>query len=84
MIDGTPCGVKIARRRDGTIAADLTRPLIVRDLVGNSLFEVATDGEWTLERIVQLLGEERACRSVSEAFGADAFIGPEWIGSTEV
>ncbi len=89
MIYPTRCGVKIVPATDGllTVSADSTDavpPLILRDLAGSALLEVPADGAWTIERLVGLLGSPRACECVTEAFGADVFIGKEWIGGTEV
>lgn len=89
MIYPTRCGVKIVPARDGLLSVsadtpDLIRPLILRDLAGSPLLEIPADGAWTIERLVDLLDSARACECVTEAFGADAFIGTEWIGGTEV
>lgn len=89
MIYPTRCGLKIVPAKDGllTVSADCTDavpPLILRDLSGSALLEVPADGAWTIERLVGLLDSPRACECVAEAFGADVFIGKEWIGGTEV
>ena len=89
MIYPTRCGVKIVPpiagrlQADGS-AADVIQPLILRNLAGVTLLEIPADGAWTIERVVDLLDSPRACECVTEAFGANAFIGSEWIGGTEV
>lgn len=89
MIFATHSGVKICPTASGTLlidsmAGDATKPLTLRDLAGKTLLEIAAAGEWTLERVVELLSDPSACKSVSDAYGADAYIGSQWIGSTEV
>jgi hypothetical protein len=85
----THSGVKVVPVRDGIAPANgsadhAAQPFILRDLAGATLFEIPPDGKWTLERVLELLNGHRACECVSEAFGADAYIGTQWIGSTEV
>ncbi len=89
MIYPTRCGVKIVPAKDDLLtvsadSADAVPALILRDLAGSALLEVPADGAWTIERLVGVLDSPRACECVADAFGADVFIGREWIGGTEV
>lgn len=55
--------------------------LMVRDLDGSKVAAVAApDGGWTHPALV-LVAQELACMTDG---GADAFIGGQWVGSTEV
>ncbi|KVD94674.1 hypothetical protein WS63_03265 [Burkholderia stagnalis] len=64
--------------------ADIEEPLFVRDLCGRTLAEIPSNGAWTLDTLVAQLSEPRVRECVSDAGGADAYLGAFWIGSTEV
>lgn len=88
MIYPTHSGVKVFLTPEdieqvGTVAS---RPplLAIRDLAGKPLLDVATSRAWNLELVLEQLNGEKACACVAEAGGADAYIGTQWIGGTEV
>jgi len=58
------------------------KPLFVRDLDGNLLFSMTPTQPWTIERLDFITSQNLVEDALEE--GADAFLGDEWIGSTEV
>ncbi|WP_185673640.1 hypothetical protein [Burkholderia stagnalis] len=83
MIYLTSSGVKVFDVT-GVPPADVEQPLFVRDLCGQTLAEIPSTGAWTLDGLIAQLNEPRVRQCVSDAGGADAYLGAFWIGSTEV
>jgi hypothetical protein len=80
MLYSTQSGVKLYK----LVPADLVaKPFQLRHLDGKVLMDVQANGEWTIQRLNDLLNNQNTCYLVSEAFGADAYIGTRCIGSTE-
>ncbi|WGS45765.1 hypothetical protein LFL97_23955 [Burkholderia sp. JSH-S8] len=84
MIYVTSAGVKLYFDMGDVPPADAEQPLFVRDLCGRTLVEIPSNGAWTLDGLVAQLNEPRVRQCVSDAGGADAYLGAFWIGSTEV
>ncbi|HHV7525716.1 TPA: hypothetical protein ACUNF5_007297 [Burkholderia orbicola] len=63
---------------------DRVKPLSVRDLSGRCLVEAPATGVWTLDSLIARLGDGDVCEAVTEAYGADVYVGLSWVGSTEV
>ncbi|WP_196494197.1 hypothetical protein [Burkholderia stagnalis] len=84
MIYPTRSGVKLYFDMADVPPADIEQPLFVRDLCGRTLAEIPSNGAWTLDSLVAQLNELRVRECVSDAGGADAYLGAFWIGSTEV
>ena len=83
MINPTNSGVKLYFDMAAVPVADIEQPLFVRDLCGRTLAEIPSNGVWTLDSIVAQLNAPRVREYVSDAGGADAYLGACWIGSTE-
>lgn len=87
-IQSTACGVKILAPEhvhEKMAGAGLSeKSLRICHLGGPLLMEVAAESEWTLERVLAILDSARACEVVKDAYGGDAYIGTDWIGSTEL
>ncbi|WP_423383484.1 hypothetical protein [Burkholderia sp. LMG 32019] len=83
MFYGTKSGVKVFDLA-AVPAADLAKPLFVRDLCGHALAEFPPVGGWTLDGVVARLSDTQIRESVFEAGGGDAYLGTSWIGGTEV
>lgn len=83
MIYGTNSGVKVF---DLTSVPDVDRmkPLFVRDLSGRCLVEIPVTGAWTLDSLIVRLSDGDVCEAVTEAYGADVYVGLSWVGGTEV
>lgn len=61
-----------------------TCPLILRDLCRRANLTIQSVQPWTHERLYETVREARVTEFVSEHHGADAFLGRQWIGSTEI
>jgi len=80
MLYSTQSGVKLYK----LVPADLVaEPFQLRHLNGKVLMNIQAAGQWTTARLHALLNSQRVCDLVSEAFGADAYVGTRCIGSTE-
>lgn len=53
-------------------------PLIIRDLDGHVLTTINPTGPWTHDKLASL-----DLSHVNLLYGADAFLGDQWVGSTE-
>lgn len=66
MLYSTQSGVKLYK----LVPADLVaKPFQLRHLDGTVLMDVQANGEWTIQRLNDLLNNQHACDLVSEAFG---------------
>lgn len=89
MIYPTHSGVKVFLTPEDIeqeVGTGTSQPpsLVIRDLAGKPLLNVATSRAWNLELVLEQLNGEKASACVVEAGGADAYIGTQWIGGTEV
>lgn len=88
MIYPTHSGVKVFLapediEKAGT-GASQSLSLAIRDLSGRPLLDVATSRAWNIALVLEQLNREKVRDCVAEAGGADAYIGTQWIGGTEV
>ncbi|EED97255.1 hypothetical protein L0Z42_29450 [Burkholderia multivorans] len=59
-------------------------PLFLRDLGGQATLRIAPASAWTHDALDAAVEREDVIAFVGENFGADAFLGGRWIGSSEV
>ncbi len=76
-------------RRDGTLEPCLLTgrrlaPLVIRTLEGEKIAEVLPVGPWTHDKLTELGPGLEAMFADQLKHGADAYLGGEWVGSTEV
>ena len=57
-------------------------PLIVKSLLGEELLKLVPEQPWTHERLIALPLQELLGEALEG--GADAYLGEQWVGSTEV
>lgn len=57
-------------------------PLIIKSLDGEELLKLAPTQPWTHERLIGLPLQELLGKTLEG--GADAYLGEQWVGSTEV
>jgi len=76
-------------RRDGTQERDLLTgrrlaPLVIRSLEGEKIAEVLPSGPWTHDTLTGLVPGLEAMFADQLKQGADAYLGGQWVGGTEV
>ncbi|CAB3740225.1 hypothetical protein LMG22037_06372 [Paraburkholderia phenoliruptrix] len=59
-------------------------PLFLRSLAGQVTLRIDPTTPWTHESLVAAVESEAAKAFASEHFGADAYLGGLWVGSSEV
>ncbi|SEJ37607.1 5'-deoxynucleotidase [Azotobacter beijerinckii] len=57
-------------------------PLVIKTMEGDELLRLAPTQPWTHERLVSLPLQELLGEALEG--GADAYLGEQWVGSTEV
>ena len=59
-------------------------PLFLRDLAGQVTLRIDPPTAWTHESLTAAVESEVAKEFAAEHFGADAYLGGLWVGSSEV
>jgi len=76
-------------RSDGTLEPCLlagyrTAPLIIRTLEGERIAEILPSSPWTHEKLLELGPGLEVMFSEQIKKGVDAYLGKQWVGSTEI
>jgi hypothetical protein len=78
----------VARPADSSevdlLAGNEREPLFLRALAGQATLRIDPAPTWTHESLNAALNRDDAKAFESRHFGADAFFGGQWIGSSEV
>lgn len=59
-------------------------PLFLRDLAGQATLRIDPAAAWTHDSLEAAVKREDVKSFAKEHFGADAYLGGQWIGSSEV
>lgn len=64
------------------LAGHESDPFEIRSLQGKVLISIPATTPWTHEGLVEAVSQHRDL--IDDAFGADYYLGTQWVGSTEV
>ena len=76
-------------RADGSLEPCLLNgrrlsPLVIRTMEGDEIAQVLPSGPWTHDALMALVPGLEAMYGAQLREGADAYLGDQWVGSTEV
>jgi hypothetical protein len=66
------------------LAGNEHEPLLLRDLSHTNVLRIDPTGKWSHKTLVAVLKRADVLTFVHENFGADAYLGGQWIGGSEV
>ena len=74
----------VSEREPDLLAGNENKPLFLRNLTGSETFRIDPMPKWSHDSLDSIVSRSDLAEFVDRHFGADAYLGDVWIGSSEV